>query len=56
MNREELEPRLIHLIAGLRRHQVEEAVFLLLNYIDAKADRSSLKPADLADQVLQAKE
>ena len=35
--REVLEPRLVDLIAGLRRHQVEEAVGLLLDYIDAQA-------------------
>jgi hypothetical protein len=36
MNRQELEPRLVHLIAGLRHHQVEEAVRLLLDYIDSR--------------------
>lgn len=35
--RKVLEPRLVDLIAGLRRHQVEEAVGLLLDYIDDKA-------------------
>lgn len=35
-----LEPRLVHLIAGLRHHQVEEAVKLLLDYIDARATPS----------------
>ena len=32
--RKALQPRLVELIAGLRRHQVEEAVELLLDYID----------------------
>ncbi|WP_143694618.1 hypothetical protein [Variovorax sp. JS1663] len=35
----------MHLIAGLRRHQVEEAVQLLLDYIDGK----SPKKAELAE-------
>lgn len=34
MNRDWLQPRLVQLIAGLRKHQVEEAVQLLLDYID----------------------
>jgi hypothetical protein len=33
-HRSTLQPRLVNLIAGLRRHQVEEAVRLLLDYID----------------------
>lgn len=36
-----LEPRLVHLIAGLRHHQVVEAVHLLLDYIDAKSESRS---------------
>lgn len=32
-----LQPKLVELIAGLRRHQVEDAVDLLLNYIDRAA-------------------
>ncbi len=35
--REVLEPRLVHLIAGLRYQQAQEAVALLLDYIDVKA-------------------
>jgi len=35
--RKVLEPHLVNLIAGLRRHQVEEAVALLLDYIDAQS-------------------
>lgn len=35
--RDELEPYLVKLIAGLRHHQVEEAVHLLLDYIDTRA-------------------
>lgn len=41
-----LQPHLVNLITGLRRHQVEEAVALLLDYIDAgraQACRSSEK-------------
>lgn len=34
--RQKLEPRLVHLIAGLRQHQVVEAVSLLLDYIDLR--------------------
>ena len=37
MRRSELEPLLVHLIAGLRRHQVREAVGLLLDYVDGVA-------------------
>lgn len=33
--RKALEPRLIHLICGLRQEQVTEAVAILLDYIDA---------------------
>ena len=36
-SRSKLQPRLVHLISGLRRHQVEEAVDLLLDYIDYRA-------------------
>lgn len=32
-----IQPRLVDLIAGLRRHQVEEAVQILLDYIDTAA-------------------
>lgn len=35
VNRTWLQPRLVQLITGLRRHQVEEAVHLLLDYIDS---------------------
>lgn len=35
--REKLEPHLVHLIASLKRGDVELAVQLLLDYIDAKA-------------------
>lgn len=35
LNRLNLQPRLVHLIAGLRQPQVEEAMALLLDYIDA---------------------
>ncbi|MBB6580051.1 hypothetical protein HNP33_004177 [Comamonas odontotermitis] len=35
--RKKLEPHLVHLIAGLRHHQVKEAVALLLDYIDTKS-------------------
>lgn len=45
--REVLEPRLVDLIAGLRRHQVEEAVGLLLDYIDAQA--GSAMPAVIGE-------
>lgn len=38
MKRESLEPRLVNLIAGLRRHQVQEAVALLLDYVDAACE------------------
>jgi hypothetical protein len=34
-HRKGLEPHLVNLIAGLRHHQVEEAVRLLLDYVDA---------------------
>ena len=34
MERSELEPKLVDLIAGLRAHQVKLAVQLLLDYID----------------------
>lgn len=37
MERTELEPRLVHLICGLRSHQVEEAMRLLLDYVDGKS-------------------
>ena len=33
--RQRIEPRLVDLLTGLRRHQVQEAVALLLDYIDA---------------------
>jgi len=35
LNRSELEPHLVKLIAGLRLDQVTEAVGLILDYIDA---------------------
>jgi len=35
--RQILEPRVVDLISGLRRPRVEEAVGLLLDYIDAQA-------------------
>lgn len=38
-SRRQLEPRLVDLIAGLRRHQVQEAMQLLLDYIDATPQR-----------------
>ena len=37
VNRAWLQPRLVHLISGLRVHQVEEAVQLLLDYVDQAA-------------------
>lgn len=42
--REHLEPRLVDLICGLRRHQVEEAVSLLLSYIDAGRIQAKEQP------------
>lgn len=35
LNRANLQPRLVRLISGLALHQVEEAVGLLLDYVDA---------------------
>jgi len=46
MDRKTLQPRLVHLIAGLRRHQVEEAVELLLNYIDASGAQAAAATAE----------
>ncbi len=33
-----LEPRLVRQLCGLREHQVKEAIYLLLDYIDTNAD------------------
>lgn len=49
LQRAALQPRLVHLIGGLRLHQVEEAVRLLLDYIDARAAEP---PVTRSDQVL----
>jgi hypothetical protein len=32
-----IEPKLVDLIAGLRRHQVSEAVQILLDYVDSRS-------------------
>lgn len=45
-DRTKLEPQLVDLIAGLSRPQVEEAVRLLLDYIDAGAWVTSPTPDD----------
>lgn len=51
MNRQEyraiIEPHLVNLIAGLRLNQVEEAMRILLDYVDASSDQpsSSKRPA-----------
>ncbi len=37
-HRQRLEPKLVRLIAGLRHHQVVEAVSELLDYIDARTE------------------
>lgn len=42
-HRSKLQPKLVHLIAGLRRHQVEEAVDLLLDYIDSTAAQAAFR-------------
>lgn len=39
--RQVLQPHLVNQICGLRRHQVEDAVELLLNYIDTAADEAA---------------
>lgn len=44
--RKVLQPRLVELIAGLRRHQVEEAVQLLLDYIDNSTAAPAVADAD----------
>lgn len=51
-HRSKLQPRLVHLIAGLRRHQVEEAVDLLLDYIDSKTVPEPPPTADVANRLL----
>lgn len=43
LDRATLQPKLVHLIAGLRHHQVEEAVALLLDYIDHRDPLESLR-------------
>ena len=45
VNRTRLQPRLVHLISGLRVHQVEEAVQLLLDYVDQAASPATPNPA-----------
>lgn len=40
-----IQPQLVDLIAGLRRHQVEEAVQILLDYIDASTAAAQRLPA-----------
>ena len=53
-HRSKLQPRLVHLIAGLRLHQVEEAVGLLLDYIDSKAAPEPQPTTCDADRLLTA--
>ena len=42
-----VQPRLVHLIAGLRQHQVEEAMQILLDYIDHRAPAAPSAEGDL---------
>ena len=54
VNRAWLQPRLVNLISGLRVHQVEEAVQLLLDYVDRAASLATPNPA-LRSSVHRAK-
>lgn len=47
LNRANLQPHLVNLIASLRVHHVQEAIALLLDYVDAgrvESSRSTVKP------------
>ncbi|MDO9002836.1 MAG: hypothetical protein Q7V20_05225 [Aquabacterium sp.] len=52
VNRTWLQPRLVHLISGLRLQQVEEAVQLLLDYIDSSAAPAPPAVVDDAGRLL----
>lgn len=52
--RSQLEPKLVSLIAGLRQHQVQEAMRLLLDYIDASRTPSAMVPGLTLAEIFDA--
>lgn len=49
-----LQPRVVHLLCGLRRHQVEEAVQLLLDYADGFRREATTQCGGLSQEVVEA--